>query len=90
MSIQEKGVDDTEKKGTSATTIIENIDDTENKSDSKKNGEISSNLNKNDKKSFDETLKVPGTNLEPDLEEMKMDDVDIDKVDSFSLNAVRL
>ena len=40
--------------------------------------------------SFDETLNVPGTNLEPDLEEMKMDDVDIDKVGNFSLNAVRI
>ena len=41
--------------------------------------EISSNAKKNGQNSFEDATKVPVTSLESDLE-IKMDDVDIDKV----------
>ena len=44
-----------------------------------KDEEISSNAKKNGQNSFEDATKVPVTSLESDLE-IKMDDVDIDKV----------
>ena len=45
-----------------------------------KSEEISSNTKTVGQNSFEDATKVPVTSLESDLEEIKMDDVDIDKV----------
>ena len=45
-----------------------------------KDEEISSNAKTNGQNSFEDATKVPVASLESDLEEIKMDDVDIDKV----------
>ena len=45
-----------------------------------KNEEVSSDTKKNGQNSSEDVTKVPVASLESDLEEIKMDDVDIDKV----------
>ena len=68
------------KNSPTATTIIEKIDDAGNiKGVSKKNDSV---LNETLplKASFEDTSHAVESNIEPALEEMKIDDVEIDKV----------
>ena len=70
----------TSAKSTSATTIIQKIDDAGNIDEvSKKNdGVLNETLPL--KASFEDTSHEVESNMEPALEEMKIDDVEIDKV----------
>ena len=82
---QDKEEIDSQEKVTPATTIIENIDSKENGNDAIRNDADTSNIETQCQNAFEDASKVPGTSLDHDLEELKMDDVDIDKVDILEL-----